>query len=106
MNGGRVSKRPRRRPNATIIIKMWIFHISHSPPSRRCRGKFGTVFLARDTKDKSEEYAAKFVTCPKKQNRQNLEREIDIMTKLQHPRLIQIMDAFHDGVTYCLVLEL
>lgn len=76
-----------------------------SPLVLVCSGKFGTVFLARDTNDKSE-YAAKFVTCPKKQDRQNMDREIDIMTKLQHPRLIQIMDAFHDGLTYCLILEL
>lgn len=62
--------------------------------------------MARDTKDKAAEYAAKFVTCPKKQDRQDMEREIEIMTKLQHPRLIQIVDAFSDGPSYCLVLEL
>lgn len=61
--------------------------------------------MARDTNDKSE-YAAKFVKCPKKQERLDMEREIEIMTKLQHPRLIQIIDAFCDGPSYCLLLEL
>lgn len=78
---------------------------SSSPPTS---GKFGTVFLARDTigGDSKSEYAAKFVTCAKKQERQDMEREIEIMTKLQHPRLIQIVDAFCDGPSYCLMLEL
>lgn len=50
--------------------------------------------------------AAKFISCPKKEDRRNVEREIDIMRTLQHPRLIQIYDAFENGKVMTVILEL
>lgn len=69
------------------------------------RGKFGTVFRCKE-KENGLCLAAKFVAIPKKEDRRNVEREIDIMRQLQHPRLIQIYDAFENGKVMCVILEL
>ncbi|XP_055702745.1 myosin light chain kinase 2, skeletal/cardiac muscle-like [Phlebotomus papatasi] len=74
-------------------------------PEELGRGKYGTVFLCRE-RATGLELAAKFVPCPKREDRRNMEREIDIMRTLQHPRLIQIYDAFDDGKTISIILEL
>ncbi|XP_018325724.1 myosin light chain kinase, smooth muscle isoform X2 [Agrilus planipennis] len=69
------------------------------------RGKFGTVYKCREKTSKLA-LAAKFVGCPKKEDRRNVEREVEIMRSLQHPRLLQIFDAFENGKTMCVILEL
>ena len=71
------------------------------------RGKFGRVFRCRD-KNSGLVLAAKVVTTRRKEERRNVEREIEIMKKLQHPRLIQLYDALEDLSTseMCLVLEM
>lgn len=50
--------------------------------------------------------AAKYVSVPKKEDRRNVEREIEIMRTLQHPRLIQLYDAFEVGKVMWVILEL
>lgn len=43
----------------------------------------------------------------RKEDRDDVEREVDIMRSLQHKRLLQLYDAFDDGKKeFCLVLEL
>lgn len=70
------------------------------------RGKFGTVYKCTE-KATDKKFAAKFITTPKVQDRADVEREVEIMTILQHPRLLQLYDAFDDGKkTMCLVLEI
>nr|XP_023025574.1 myosin light chain kinase, smooth muscle-like [Leptinotarsa decemlineata] len=69
------------------------------------RGKFGTVYRCTE-KSTGLSLAAKFIGCPKKEDRRNVEREIDIMRALQHPRLIQIYDAFENGKVMTVILEL
>ncbi|CAH0559538.1 unnamed protein product [Brassicogethes aeneus] len=69
------------------------------------RGKFGTVYKCKE-KSTGLPLAAKFIGCPKKEDRRNVEREIDIMKALQHPRLIQVYDAFENGKVMCVILEL
>ncbi|KAJ3664635.1 hypothetical protein Zmor_000188 [Zophobas morio] len=69
------------------------------------RGKFGTVYKCRE-KATGLSLAAKFVGVPKKEDRRNVEREVDIMKTLQHPRLIQLYDAFENGKVMCVILEL
>lgn len=69
------------------------------------RGKFGTVYKCTE-KTTGLCLAAKFISCPKKEDRRNVEREIEIMRMLQHPRLIQVYDAFENGKVMCVVLEL
>ncbi|RZC42172.1 myosin light chain kinase, smooth muscle-like, partial [Asbolus verrucosus] len=68
------------------------------------RGKFGTVYKCRE-KTTGLALAAKFIAVPKKEDRRNVEREVDIMKTLQHPRLIQLYDAFENGKIMCVVLE-
>lgn len=69
------------------------------------RGSFGTVFLCKEKKT-GLELAAKIVKYKKKKERADMEREIDIMSSLHHPRLIQMYDAFdYDNHIY-VVLEL
>ena len=70
------------------------------------RGKFGTVHRCTE-KATGKVFAAKFITTPKPQDRSDVEREVEIMTVLQHPRLLQLYDAFDDGKkTMCLILEI
>ncbi|XP_076032022.1 uncharacterized protein LOC143019926 isoform X4 [Oratosquilla oratoria] len=73
------------------------------------RGRFGTVFLCNE-KRTSLKFAAKFVNTKRNQDRQNVEREIEIMQTLNaerpHPRLIQLYDAFDIGKEMCLILEI
>ncbi|KAF2901400.1 hypothetical protein ILUMI_04777 [Ignelater luminosus] len=69
------------------------------------RGKFGTVFKCKE-KVSGLDLAAKFISVAKKEDRRNVEREVDIMRSLQHPRLLQIYDAFENGKMMCVILEL
>ncbi|CAL4115393.1 unnamed protein product, partial [Meganyctiphanes norvegica] len=72
------------------------------------RGRFGTVYLCND-KDTSQKFAAKFVNTKRNQDRENVEREIEIMKVLNqdkpHPLMIQLYDAFDVGKEMCLILE-
>ncbi|XP_059608803.1 uncharacterized protein LOC132256411 [Phlebotomus argentipes] len=69
------------------------------------RGKFGTVYKCRE-KSTGLEMAGKFVPIPKREDRRNVEREVEIMNSLHHPRIIQLYDAFEFGKMMCVVLEL
>jgi len=63
----------------------------------RCREKNSNLVLA-----------AKIVSTKRKEDRQNVERETEIMRRLQHPRVIQLFDAIEDTsrLEMCLVLEM
>lgn len=50
--------------------------------------------------------AAKVVNIMKKEDRRAVQREVDIMRRLQHPRLIQLYDAIEAGKQIYVVLEL
>lgn len=50
--------------------------------------------------------AAKFIAVPNRKERKNVEREIDMMNRLQHPKIIQLYDAFEYNKMVCVVLEL
>ncbi|XP_055343188.1 myosin light chain kinase, smooth muscle-like [Paramacrobiotus metropolitanus] len=69
------------------------------------RGKFGTVCKCRE-KATSRILAAKTISVKRPQERKEVENEIEIMRSLQHPRLLQLYDAFDDGGTMVLVMEL
>ncbi|XP_055375189.1 myosin light chain kinase, smooth muscle-like [Condylostylus longicornis] len=69
------------------------------------RGSYGTVYLCRE-KSSGHEFAAKYVHVKNKEERRNMENEIDIMSCLHHPRIIQLYDAFDNGKTICVMLEL
>ncbi|XP_054262140.1 calcium/calmodulin-dependent protein kinase type 1G-like [Macrosteles quadrilineatus] len=69
------------------------------------RGKFGTVYRCRE-KSTGLTLAAKFVGIARREDRRNVEREVDIMRMLQHPRIIQLYDAFESSNVMCVVQEL
>ncbi|XP_075981891.1 uncharacterized protein LOC142980417 isoform X2 [Anticarsia gemmatalis] len=69
------------------------------------RGKFGTVYLCRE-RSTGLELAAKLVMVNRRDERRNVEREIEVMRRLRHPRLIQLYDAYEWGKYMCVVLEL
>lgn len=52
------------------------------------------------------ELAAKLVSVSRRDERRNVEREVDVMRRLRHPRLIQLYDAYDWGKYMCVVLEL
>ena len=60
------------------------------------RGKFGRVLKCRDW-DSGEVFAAKFVLCTKREDRRNVEREIEIMNALKNPKLLRLFDAYDNG---------
>lgn len=69
------------------------------------RGKFGIVRRCFE-KASGRKLAAKFITVSRIEDRKEVEREVDIMRSLQHPRLLQLYDAFDDGKTQmCLIME-
>ncbi|XP_074660689.1 myosin light chain kinase, smooth muscle-like [Tubulanus polymorphus] len=72
-------------------------------------GKFGEVKRCRE-KATERLLAAKFISVCNKDEKQNVINEIEIMKKLQHPRLLQLYDAFDASSSklreMCLVLEI
>lgn len=69
------------------------------------RGKFGTVYRCRE-KATGLQLAAKFVPIPKREDRRNVEREVELMNALQHTLIIQLYDALEYQKMMCVVLEL
>ncbi|CRL04747.1 CLUMA_CG017807, isoform A [Clunio marinus] len=69
------------------------------------RGKFGTVYKCKE-KSTGLCSAAKFIAVPNRKERKNVEREIEMMNRLQHPKIIQLYDAFEYNKMVCVVLEL
>ncbi|OQR69579.1 myosin light chain kinase [Tropilaelaps mercedesae] len=70
------------------------------------RGKFGVVYACVENAT-GKSLAAKFIKTQRKEDRIDVQREVEIMQKLQHPRLLQLYDAFDDGLKeFVLILEL
>lgn len=70
------------------------------------RGRFGTVLKCTEKKT-GLKLAAKFVSIKRKEERENCEREVDIMKSLQHRRLLQLYDVYDDGENeMCIITEL
>ncbi|KAK6766101.1 hypothetical protein RB195_025794 [Necator americanus] len=57
-------------------------------------GKFGKVYLVRE-RATGTEFAAKVIRLKQQADRQEVEREVSILTQLRHPRIAQIYDAFY-----------
>ncbi|CAB0006830.1 unnamed protein product [Nesidiocoris tenuis] len=68
------------------------------------KGRYGVVHRIRDTIT-GEEYAAKTVRCIKKQDRDKVAQELDIMNSLRHPKLLQLVAAYENPRDVTLVLE-
>ncbi|XP_070569686.1 obscurin-like isoform X2 [Ptychodera flava] len=68
------------------------------------RGKFGTVNKCVEKKTKRI-LAAKFIKVTSQTDREEVDNEVSIMQILQHPKLLQLYDAFASGDNYVLILE-
>ncbi|CAG5119621.1 unnamed protein product, partial [Candidula unifasciata] len=67
------------------------------------KGKFGVVYKCKQKSDGSV-WAAKVVRC-RENEKVNLRREIAIMNKLHHPKLLLLWDAFESPRQMVLVME-
>eukprot|EP00096_Caligus_rogercresseyi_P010756 TRINITY_DN4015_c0_g2_i1.p1 TRINITY_DN4015_c0_g2~~TRINITY_DN4015_c0_g2_i1.p1 ORF type:complete len:668 (+),score=177.23 TRINITY_DN4015_c0_g2_i1:176-2179(+) len=61
------------------------------------RGKFGRVMKCKDLECVDKYYAAKFVHTTRRDDRRNVEREVEIMNSLDHPKLLKLFDAYDNG---------
>lgn len=52
-------------------------------------------------------YAAKFVKCTSREDRRNVEREVEIMNALKSPKLLQLFEAYENATRteFCLIME-
>ncbi|CAJ0582973.1 unnamed protein product, partial [Mesorhabditis spiculigera] len=69
-------------------------------------GKFGKVYHCVERSSKLE-LAAKFIKIRKDADREQVEHEVSVMTRMRHPRIAQIYDAFYSTSNdVILVMEL
>lgn len=57
-------------------------------------------------KSTGRDFAAKFIEIKRPSERKEVENEIEIMVELQHPRLLQLYDAYDDGSKMAIIMEL
>lgn len=69
------------------------------------RGKFGEVKKCKERRT-GRYLAAKFIEVNGQQERDDVRNEVEVMKSLQHPRLLQLYDAFENKDSFCLVTEL
>ncbi|XP_070199611.1 myosin light chain kinase, smooth muscle-like isoform X1 [Littorina saxatilis] len=69
------------------------------------KGKFGEVKQVKERRT-GNQLAAKFIDVNGPQDKKDIENEVEIMKLLQHPRLLQLYDAFENKNTVCIVTEL
>lgn len=72
--------------NANLTDKYELFEIIG-------RGTYSTIYRAREIKT-GKYWAAKIIKSPTDSDKINVTREIDIMKKLQHPKLLKIHEVF------------
>lgn len=68
------------------------------------RGRFGVVFKVRE-RETREVFAAKFVRCRKKEERDKCKGEIAIMNGLDHSRLLQLNAAYENPREVIMIME-
>jgi len=69
------------------------------------RGRFGRVHRVVD-RETGKQYAAKIMRALKAKDKEAITLEIDIMNKLRHPKLVQLIDAFSHGREITMVMDL
>lgn len=69
------------------------------------RGKFGEVKKCTERKSQKE-LAAKVIPVRSENDRANVYNEIEVMNSLQHPRLLQLYEAYDCGKEIVLIMEL
>ncbi|KAG8337117.1 hypothetical protein J6590_031095 [Homalodisca vitripennis] len=68
------------------------------------KGRYGVVHKVTDLRTQHT-MAAKFVRCIKKQDREKVQEEIDIMNCLRHSKLLQLVAAFENPKDIIMIME-
>ncbi|CAF1652343.1 unnamed protein product, partial [Adineta ricciae] len=68
------------------------------------RGAFGVVHRCIE-KATGKTYAAKFIATPTTADKETVRREIDVMSKMNHPKLLNLHDAFEEDAEMAMVTE-
>jgi serine/threonine protein kinase len=89
---------------------LWIIGCSHDTFNSFLQlgeGAFATVQLGYSKKKKTDAYAIKIIRRDMLQDKEleDLECEVVIMNKLNHPNIVQLFKAFDEGEKYYLVEE-
>ncbi|XP_015119174.1 calcium/calmodulin-dependent protein kinase type II subunit gamma [Diachasma alloeum] len=92
-------------PYRDVVVRRVNFKDHYDLQTELGRGKFGTVYQCKE-KQSGLRLAAKIVNTTKKEDRRDVEREVEIMRRLQHPRLIQLYDAIDNDKKFYVILEL
>jgi eukaryotic-like serine/threonine-protein kinase len=69
-------------------------------------GTYGVVYLARHPRIKDRLVAIKYIKLGDPQQIKKVEREVDILARLQHPNVIDIYDAYRFDHYQLIVMEL
>lgn len=69
------------------------------------RGAFGVVHRCVE-RATGNTFAAKFVNTPHEADKATVKKEINTMSVLRHPRLINLHDAFEDDQEMVMIYEL
>ncbi|XP_012945119.1 myosin light chain kinase 3 [Aplysia californica] len=95
---------PFERRDITVKKDRWVTDL-YTVDTILGKGKFGEVKKCRERRT-GRHLAAKFIEVGGIQDRKDILNEVDIMKSLQHPRLLQLYDAFENRDSFCLVMEL
>ncbi|XP_054706304.1 myosin light chain kinase, smooth muscle-like isoform X2 [Uloborus diversus] len=68
------------------------------------KGRFGTVYRCVE-KCSGRPRAAKVIRCLKMKDKEKVRQEIEIMSRLHHPKLMQVLAAFESGRNMIMVME-
>ncbi|KAH9494793.1 hypothetical protein Btru_020630 [Bulinus truncatus] len=95
---------PFERRDVLVKKDKWVTDM-YTVDSLLGKGKFGEVKRCRERRT-GRQLAAKFIEVNGPQDRLDVLNEVEIMKHLQHPRLLQLYDAFEKKEKFCLVMEL
>ncbi|XP_050411025.1 myosin light chain kinase, smooth muscle isoform X2 [Patella vulgata] len=91
--------------NVVIKKDKWVTRDYNVMDTMLGRGKFGEVKQCKE-RESGRMLAAKFIDMNGPQDKKDILNEVEIMKSLQHPRLLQLYDAYEKKNSFCLVLEL
>lgn len=66
------------------------------------RGAYGKVYLARKN---GKEYAVKIIEIEKEQDYETNSKEIEILSRIEHPNIINYFEAFKKGKSLVIIME-
>lgn len=68
------------------------------------KGRYGIVHKVKE-RETGQYFAAKFVRCIKSKDKEKAQEEVDVMNRLRHPKLLQLVAAFDNPKEVVMVTE-